>query len=130
MNTCWMLFHPLSNGLIIGFKHPVFVIDVCRYKNPTCYLIQIIHWLFLSLMSHLFWFVYVENMIFNIKCVGSTYIIFFHRCVWGIIPLIILVGPLAKTVFSFYIIFFHRCVWGIIPLIILVGPLMKTVFFF
>ena len=35
-NFCRMYFHPLSNGLIIGFKRPVFIIDVCWCKNP-CY---------------------------------------------------------------------------------------------
>ena len=43
MNVCWMYFHPLSNVLIIGFKHPIFMIDVCRYKNSVCYLIQTLH---------------------------------------------------------------------------------------
>ena len=28
---CLIKFHPLSNGLIIGFESPVFMIDVCGY---------------------------------------------------------------------------------------------------
>ena len=55
MNAYWMQFHPLSNKLIIGFKRPVYIIDNCQYKNPTCYLIQTIHCQFLSSMSHLVW---------------------------------------------------------------------------
>ena len=58
MIVCWMQFHLLSNGLIIGFKRPILMIDVCWYKNSTCCLIQTINWLLLSWMSHLIWFLW------------------------------------------------------------------------
>ena len=38
-NVSRMYFHPLSNSLIIGFKHPILIIDVRRCKNPACYVI-------------------------------------------------------------------------------------------
>ena len=28
-------FHPVSNGMVIGFKDPVFMIDICQYKKAT-----------------------------------------------------------------------------------------------
>ena len=31
-NKLGIKFYPLSNGLIIGFKDPVFIFDVCRCK--------------------------------------------------------------------------------------------------
>ena len=32
--------HPVSNSIVKGFERPVFMIDVCQYKNSTCCLIQ------------------------------------------------------------------------------------------
>ena len=51
-NAWWMQFYPLPNALIIGFKRPIFIVDVCQYKNPTWYSIQTFHRQFLSSISH------------------------------------------------------------------------------
>ena len=48
---CRMQFHPLSNSLILGFKRPVVMINICQCKNPTCYVTQILHLQFLSPIS-------------------------------------------------------------------------------
>ena len=37
-NKCIKYLYSLSNGLIIGFKYPVFIFDVCRCKNPNSHM--------------------------------------------------------------------------------------------
>ena len=50
----------------------------------------------------MFGFGKVENAVVDIKCVGAPHLISFCRCVGVIIPQIILVSPLVKTVFFFF----------------------------
>ena len=103
LNASWMWFYPLLNGLIIGFKRPVFISDVYPYKNLTCYLIQTLHSQFLSWVSHFvaFGFCDVDDTIVNRKGMRGPHLISFHRFVGMIIPLIIIVSPLIKTFFFF-----------------------------
>ena len=50
----------------------------------------------------MFGFGKVENTVVNIKSVGASHFISFHRCFGVIISLIIFVSPLVKTAFFFF----------------------------